>query len=115
MLDILNLLIMSYRYMRLVLFFDLPVETPKQRHNYRVLVRGIKRNGFYMLQKSVYIKLCLDSQAADSSIKQIYEFVPNEGSIFVLSVTEKQFASIKFILGEAITDVINNDSRLIEL
>ena len=48
---------MSYRFMRAILFFDLPVEKVSQRSAYRSFLKNIKKIGFYMLQKSVYVKL----------------------------------------------------------
>ena len=50
---------MSSRFMRLVLFFDLPVIKTSQRKAYTKFVKDIKKIGFYMLQESVYIKMCL--------------------------------------------------------
>ncbi len=109
------LLIMNYRYMRLVLFFDLPVETSVQRRSYRQFVKGIKKAGFYMLQESVYIKLGIDIQSANSSIDKIKKFIPKEGKISVLTITEKQFAQIQMLLGDSITNVIDTDERIVEL
>lgn len=51
---------MEYRFMRLILFFDLPVEKAAERRAYAKFVRGIEKLGFYMLQESVYVKMCLD-------------------------------------------------------
>lgn len=101
--------------MRLILFFDLPVETSSDRKEYRKFVKSLKKNGFYMMQKSVYIKMGIDSQVTDSTIKKIKTDLPNKGNVFVLSITEKQFSSIEMLLGESITDVINSDERFIEL
>ncbi len=101
--------------MRLLLFFDLPVETSSQRRSYRKFVKEIKKIGFYMLQESVYIKLGIDIQSADSAIDKVKKVCPTEGNIFILTITEKQFANINMILGSAKTDVVNSDERIIEL
>ena len=101
--------------MRLLLFFDLPVEKVEQQRNYRRFVKALKKNGFYMLQKSVYVKLGIDMQSIDSTIKKIKQEVPKDGNIMILSITEKQFASLEIILGDFKTDVIDTDDRLIEL
>ena len=106
---------MSYRFMRAILFFDLPVEKLLQQREYRRFVKEIKKNGFYMLQKSVYVKMGIDVQAIDLTIEKIKKIIPKEGQIFILTITEKQFASISFLLGENVTDIINNDERVIEL
>lgn len=51
---------MSYRFMRIMVLFDLPVETPLQRHNYGKFRRYLIKNGFMMMQESVYVKLALN-------------------------------------------------------
>ena len=47
------------RYMRLVVFFDLPVDTPAQRKDYRVFRKFLLKDGYLMLQESVYASLLL--------------------------------------------------------
>lgn len=101
--------------MRAILFFDLPVEKVSQQRAYRHFVKDIKKLGFYMLQKSVYVKMGIDIQAIDSVIEKIKRIIPEEGDISILTITEKQFASIELLLGEGKTDVINSDERVVEL
>ena len=101
--------------MRLILFFDLPVEKSSQQQAYRKFVKGIKTFGFYMIQKSVYVKMGIDLQAINSTIEKVKKILPKEGNISVLSVTEKQFSSIEYLLGESNTTVINTDERVLEL
>ncbi len=101
--------------MRLLLFFDLPVETSSQRRNYRKFVKEIKKMGFYMMQQSVYVKLGIDMQSAHSSVEKVKKVVPSEGNIFVLTITEKQFSNIDMILGHVKTDVVDSDERIVEL
>ena len=80
---------MSYRYMRTLLFFDLPSITLKEKKHYRDFVKYLKALGFYRLQESVFCKMDIDKQAMDSSIKRIESKLPPEGSVIALSVTEK--------------------------
>lgn len=101
--------------MRTLVFFDLPTLTATQRRNYRIFVRKLKALGFFMMQESVYSKMSINDQYVDSTIKSIEQFLPKDGSVFALTVTEKQFASMKFLLGEYKTDVIETDERIIEL
>ena len=101
--------------MRLILFFDLPVTKASERKAATRFVKDIKKIGFYMLQESVYTKMCVDNHAANSTISKIKSFSPKNGLLAVLTVTEKQFASINYILGESITDVISTDERFIIL
>lgn len=105
----------SIRCMRLILFFDLPVIKERQKREYTRFVKNLKRQGFYMLQYSVYVKLNMDERSAESSVKQVKEVLPKEGSIGVLTVTEKQFASIEYLLGDPDTDVVVTDDRKVVL
>ncbi len=97
------------------MFFDLPSVKEKQKRQYAKFVKGIKKQGFYMLQESVYVKLNVDDRAAESSIRQVKEILPPEGLVAVLKVTEKQFVSMDYLLGQMETDVIASDERTIIL
>lgn len=101
--------------MRMVLFFDLPTLSSKHKKAYRIFLRNIKKNGFYMLQESVYVKMALNQQVVDSTMTKVKEFIPNEGNILVLTITEKQFSAIKILIGENKTDVITSDERVLIL
>ena len=52
---------MSYRFMRVIVFFDLPTLTTEDKRNYSKFRRFLIKNGFMMLQESVYAKLALNS------------------------------------------------------
>lgn len=106
---------MSYRFMRLLLFFDLPTSSSEEKKSYRKFIKLIKVNGFYMIQESVYCKMAIDNHMANMTINKIKNNIPNEGNIIVLTVTEKQFASMKILLGESSTDVLSSDDRVVIL
>ena len=101
--------------MRAVLFFDLPIVSPKQRKDARKFVRDLKKLGFFMLQESVYIKMNLDDYYTEQIVKAVDAIKPSEGSIMILNVTEKQFQQMRILLGDFESDVISTDERLIEL
>ncbi len=106
---------LSYRFMRMLVFFDLPTETPADRRNYRHFRRKLIENGFYMLQKSVYCRMLINAAMAQSVTAKIEKSKPPAGIICTLLVTEKQFASINFIVGETKNDVITTDNSLVIL
>lgn len=101
--------------MRTLLFFDLPTLTNQDLKNYRSFTKNIKKLGFYMIQESVYVKMSLDKQSMDSTINKLKITVPQNGSILVLNITEKQFSNMQILLGEINTDVITSDSRTVYL
>ena len=106
---------MCSRFIRLVLFFFFFFIKTSQRKAYIKFVKDIKKIGFYMLQESVYIKMCLDSQASNSTINKVKDLAPSEGSIMILMVTEKEFSEMKVVCGESISDVITTSDRVVVL
>lgn len=85
--------------MRLLVFFDLPVETSIQKKSYRNFRKFLIKDGYLMLQNSVYAKLVINSTSANASIMRLRKKRPTEGLVQVLQVTEKQFASMEYIVG----------------
>lgn len=86
--------------MRLVVFFDLPVETSRQRKNYRLFRKSLIKEGYLMLQESVYAKLVTNEGAASAALARLQKSRPPEGLVQVLRVTEKQFATMVYITGD---------------
>ena len=106
---------MSYRYMRIMVLFDLPVLTEKNRKEYRKFRKFLLKSGFLMMQESVYCKLAQNNVVADAIVENVKKNKPEEGLVQVLRITEKQFSKMEFVVGEKRTDVINSDERLIIL
>ena len=106
---------MSYRFMRMILFFDLPTETPQQRREYARFRKHLLKSGFLMMQESVYCKITLNATAVNSVYSGLQKNKPSKGLIQTLLVTEKQFSKMEFILGDYAGDIINSDERFVEL
>lgn len=106
---------MSYRYMRVLVFFDLPVLTEANRRDYRVFRKYLIKSGFMMIQESVYCKLAQNGSVADAMVENIKKNKPSEGLVQVLRVTEKQYNKMDFIVGENTGDVLSTDERLVIL
>ena len=103
---------MSYRFMRIIVFFDLPTLTGTQQKTYRKFRKFLITNGFYMMQESVYCRM-VHNQSVESGIKAaIRKNRPAEGLVQVLSVTEKQFQKMEFVTGENKNVVLDTDERL---
>ncbi len=101
--------------MRMIVFFDLPVETDTDRREYRRFRKLLIKNGFIMMQESVYTKLVLNSSVQASVLDTIVKGKPAAGLVQCLTITEKQFSGIVNISGEINTDVIDTDERLVIL
>jgi len=105
----------GFRFMRMLVFFDLPTLTGEDRRNYRIFRKKLLKSGFYMLQESVYCKL-LTSPTVEKSVKNMLENIkPPEGLVQSLVVTENQFAKMDYIVGIKNDEVIDNEERLIIL
>lgn len=99
--------------MRLIVMFDLPVETSEDRRNYRKFRKALINEGFLMIQYSVYARVCVSREAANLMEKRIALLKPKKGLIQSLCVTEKQYGDMHFILGESKDDVRNSSERTI--
>ena len=85
--------------MRVLVLFDLPVITEENKRAYRKFRKFLLKNGFLMLQESVYCKLALNSTAVRTIVDNVHKNKPEEGLIQLLSVTEKQYAKMDIIIG----------------
>ena len=103
---------MSYRYMRLLVMFDLPTVTIEDRKNYRNFRKGLLKNGFYMLQESVYSRMVLNQSIERNVREAVKRITPPNGFVMLLSVTEKQFAKADFIVGNRKNDILDTDDRI---
>ena len=106
---------MSYRFMRVLVLFDLPVLTGDQRREYARFRKFLLKSGFLMLQESVYCKLALNTTVVNGIVDQIHKNKPEEGLIHLLTVTEKQYAKMDLIVGNVKSEVLNTDERLVIL
>lgn len=85
--------------MRMVVFFDLPVVTRENRRNYAQFRRFLLNDGYDMIQLSVYGRILNGNDALEKHMKRLVANLPPAGSVRVLTVTEKQFASMRLLVG----------------
>lgn len=101
--------------MRVLVFLDLPVITEENRRAYRKFRKFLLKNGFLMLQESVYCKLALNSTAVRTIVDNVHKNKPEEGLIQLLTVTEKQYAKMDIIIGNIKNEILDSDERLVIL
>lgn len=90
---------MKYKIMRLLCMFDLPVETDAEKRAYRIFRKNLMKEGFVMMQYSVYVRVCPSREYANRLENRIKKFVPLEGNVRLLCVTEKQYDDMKLLVG----------------
>lgn len=84
----------AYRIMWLFVFFDLPTHTKQQRKTASGFRKYLLKDGFSMLQYSVYTRHCASSESADVHTSRIKIKIPDYGHINVLRITDKQFGNM---------------------
>ena len=70
------------------------------------------KNGYIMMQYSVYCKIFANREAAVKHVNILQRNVPQKGQIRILLVTEKQYAKIEIIVGGKSNQeqVVNSDA-----
>lgn len=86
--------------MRILVFFDLPVVKKSERQIYSKFRRFLLNDGYDMIQYSVYCRLCNGTDNVSKHMKRLNGSLPPKGSVRCLTVTEKQFAEMKFLVGK---------------
>jgi len=89
-----------YRIMRLVLVFDMPVNTKEERREYKKFRDYIMDDGFLMLQYSVYTRMCPNDYSVDKHIARVKSFKPKYGNIRIIKVTENQYLNMIMVHGD---------------
>jgi CRISPR-associated protein Cas2 len=85
--------------MRMMVFFDLPTVTKTDKRAYTLFRRFLLNDGYDMIQFSIYGRILNGSDAEEKHMKRLVANLPAEGSIRVLTVTEKQYAGMKLLVG----------------
>lgn len=101
--------------MRIIVMFDLPVLTEAERRDYRKFRKFLIKNGFMMMQESIYCKLAQNSTTADAITENVKKNKPEQGLVQLLKITEKQYAKMEYIIGSSISEVLDSDERLVIL
>ena len=86
--------------MWLFVFFDLPVGTKAERGAATQFRNFLKRDGYMMLQFSVYARICRGDEAVDKHLQRVTRSLPKRGSVRALQVTDKQYGRMKLLLGQ---------------
>ncbi|WP_238664090.1 CRISPR-associated endonuclease Cas2 [Staphylococcus felis] len=104
------------RFLRLIIMFDLPVETSLEKRAYRQFVKFLTHEGYVRMQYSIYSKLIFNSNTLKYQIEKLKAHVPSSGMVQTLVVTENQFSNMNYLVGEQPKGRIGLSSeRMIEL
>jgi len=99
--------------MRMVVMFDLPVGTSSQRRAAARFRTFLIQDGYNMMQFSVYLRICNGIDAVAKHRARVEAEVPQNGSVRVLVVTDRQFASMDILTGSyIIADISASDAQI---
>ena len=90
----------EYRVMWVLVLFDLPTETKRDRKAYAEFRKKLQRDGFTMFQFSIYIRHCASMENAEVHIKRVKSFLPEFGQVGLLCITDKQFGNLEIFHGK---------------
>ncbi len=106
--------ISEYRVMWVLVLFDLPTDTKKDRKAAADFRNKLQKDGFTMFQFSIYIRHCASSENADVHIKRVKSFLPEYGKVGILCITDKQFGNLELFLGKK-PQAVNTPGQQLEL
>ena len=85
--------------MWVLVFFDLPTETKRDRKAAADFRKNIMHDGFTMFQFSIYVRHCASSENAEVHVRRVKSLLPEYGKVGILTITDKQFSSIQLFYG----------------
>ena len=80
----------QYRVLWILVFFDLPTETKKDRKAHAKFRKEIMQDGFVMFQFSIYLRHCNSRENADVHMRRVKRLLPEKGHIGILTITDRQ-------------------------
>lgn len=92
--------ISAYRVMWVLVLFDLPTETKKDRKAAAEFRKLLQKDGFTMFQFSIYVRHCASAENAEVHIKRVKSFLPEYGHVGIICITDKQFGDIELFYGK---------------
>ncbi len=100
-------------FMRLFVFFDLPVVGKAQRKIATRFRKALLNEGFTMLQFSVYCRCCRGQDIVDREIRRLKQILPPEGNVRILQVTDKQYGGMLLLIGKPKKEEIFGTEQLL--
>lgn len=89
----------QYRSMWILVFFDLPTETKRDRKNASKFRKDLLQDGFTMFQFSIYMRFCASRENVEVHTKRIKLSLPKLGKVGILSITDRQFGMMELFFG----------------
>ncbi len=85
----------AYRIMWLMVLFDLPTETKKDKKAYTDFRKALLKDGFSMFQFSIYVRHCSSRENMKVHLRRVKAAMPEKGMVGIMAITDKQFSEIE--------------------
>jgi len=95
----------EYRIVWVMVFFDLPTDTERDRKNYTRFRKSLLKDGFEMFQFSIYTRHCSSYENAVVHVKRVKSVLPPKGDVGMMFITDKQFGMIEIFHGKVQAEV----------
>lgn len=91
----------AYKVMWILVLFDLPTETRKDRKAATEFRKSLLQDGFTMFQYSIYIRHCASRKNMQVHKNRVRQNLPMAGSVTILGITDKQFEKMDIYHGQS--------------
>ena len=91
----------GYRALWLFVMFDVPMDTSEARRDYNHLLKRLKKEGFTRIQLSIYARYCPSEDFAKPYRNRIKTFIPPDGHVRFISITDAQFGKMESYYGKS--------------
>ncbi len=102
----------AYRIMWVFVYYDLPTETKKDRKQAALFRKLLLKDGFTMMQYSIYTRHCASRENAQVHMKRVKGFLPQKGEVIMFTLTDKQFGMMEFFRGSSKTKTPDTPQQL---
>ncbi|GGB73160.1 CRISPR-associated endoribonuclease Cas2 [Flavobacterium suaedae] len=102
----------QYRSLWVLVFFDLPTETRKDRKIATSFRKRLLDDGFSMFQFSIYMRFCASRENAEVHTKRVRGNLPPHGKVGVMQITDKQFGMMEIFYGKKSVDTEKPSQQL---
>ncbi len=85
--------------MWIFVFFDMPTKTKKDKKAYTDFRRFLLKEGFIMMQYSIYTRICKGEESIETHKKRVKEHIPSKGNIRMVSITDLQYSKMEILVG----------------
>ncbi len=90
----------AYQLMWVLVMYDLPTVTKKEKKIAAKFRKQILADGFTMFQFSMYVRHCPSRENAEVHIQRVKNIIPEDGLVGIFYITDKQFGDIQIFQGK---------------